>query len=457
MRRTGLLLFAMLLTGCNLSESPPEEIAIIVTSPPTLTCEQIEQAALKSVIGACAETESNEACYGYRQVTAEFQTESGLTFAEPGDMVDVAALRGISTSPLSEAQQTWGIAIVNIQANASSGQYVTFLLFGEATLDGITPDMKGLFLNTGSSECAGAPPSALLVQSQEDVQVTFSINGADITLDSTVYITAAQNQMMSVAALDGTVVVAAFDSTRILRPGAQVSLPLGTDDGLHVAGAPSEPAPFDIASIQRAPLTLLERPVQLPSPIAGPTIAPVESTLATSTVPPLTLLPSPTSTPEECTAREDWTASYTVARGDNLTSIARRFGISLRELQEGNCIDNPNLIRVGQVLRVPAEPPTAEATLTLASTAIATSTPADFRADDTVIEPGQCTTLRWDADNAASVYLDNETVAEHDQREVCPAQTTVYRLVVVQADGRQVPYTLTVEVAPEQKEEASSG
>jgi len=45
---------------------------------------------------------------------------------------------------------------------------------------------------------------------------------------------------------------------------------------------------------------------------------------------------------------------YTVVRGDTLGSIARRHGTSIATLVQLNGIQNPNLIRIGQVLTLPA-------------------------------------------------------------------------------------------------------
>ncbi len=45
-------------------------------------------------------------------------------------------------------------------------------------------------------------------------------------------------------------------------------------------------------------------------------------------------------------------STYTVARGDNLTAIAARYGVSVAELQEWNNIRNPSSIRVGQGLKI---------------------------------------------------------------------------------------------------------
>ena len=46
--------------------------------------------------------------------------------------------------------------------------------------------------------------------------------------------------------------------------------------------------------------------------------------------------------------------TYTVKSGDTLTSIARALGVSATQLASLNGITNPNLIRVGQVLKVPS-------------------------------------------------------------------------------------------------------
>ena len=55
----------------------------------------------------------------------------------------------------------------------------------------------------------------------------------------------------------------------------------------------------------------------------------------------------------------DWRPqTYTVKRGDTLHQIALDYGLDYRELAAWNNIENPNLIRVGQVLRLaaPGEP-----------------------------------------------------------------------------------------------------
>jgi lysozyme len=45
--------------------------------------------------------------------------------------------------------------------------------------------------------------------------------------------------------------------------------------------------------------------------------------------------------------------SYTVRSGDSLSSIAERYGVTVEAICQANSIENPNLIRVGQVLTIP--------------------------------------------------------------------------------------------------------
>jgi LysM repeat protein len=281
----------------------------------------------------------------------------------------------------------------------------------------------------------------MLVQSRGEGQVTLLLNEVDITLGSTVHIMAVQNQAMTIANLEGTVVVAASGATRIVHEGAAVRVPLA---GSSASAAPSQPVPYDIDAIREGPLDLLDLPIELPQPIGGPTVPPVGSTLMTSTLPPVSITVPATRTPTQCNPSSEWTQRYTVQRGDNLSTIARRFGLTTRELQDGNCIANPDLIRAGQVLAVPDELLTSIPS-TFAPD-VTTQTTVQFRSDAATLTAGQCTTIRWESDIAAAITFEGQSVENPGSREVCPTETTSYRLVATYEDGRDVPYTLRIEV-----------
>ena len=109
--------------------------------------------------------------------------------------------------------------------------------------------------------------------------------------------------------------------------------------------------------------------------------APIEertTPLPTTITPPAPGAPSPPAT----AAPEVPPPTYTVKRGDTLYQIALDNGLDYRELAAWNQIDNVNLIRVGQVLRLTAPGETASTT-----TAASGVTTAPLRTTPPVTEP----------------------------------------------------------------------
>ena len=99
------------------------------------------------------------------------------------------------------------------------------------------------------------------------------------------------------------------------------------------------------------PVTNLTPPTQVPTEIP-PTAIP------TNTIVP-TALPLPTEAPvvvqgAQNAAEVVATQTYVVKYNDTLSTIAVRFGTTTRELAQLNGIVNPNMIFIGQVLKVPA-------------------------------------------------------------------------------------------------------
>ena len=91
-----------------------------------------------------------------------------------------------------------------------------------------------------------------------------------------------------------------------------------------------------------------------PSAAATATRAPAP-TPAASVAPSRTLVPTevePTPAPPKETAGAA-TKTYKVRSGDTLGGIAREFGTTVAILKELNGIENPRLLKVGQVLKLP--------------------------------------------------------------------------------------------------------
>src|SRR5690606_15410768 len=148
-----LLLIVLVTAGCNMSQQsavaqPPEQIS---TPPSDVTCSELVTLAETSVGLVCDALGRNQACYGNRTVNVEFQPDTNFTFQQSGDVVDLLAVSRLSTAPLNRETRDWGIAVLKAQANlpdAMPGRNVTFLLFGDTTIDNPTPDMRAVTVRT---------------------------------------------------------------------------------------------------------------------------------------------------------------------------------------------------------------------------------------------------------------------------------------------------------------------
>lgn len=75
----------------------------------------------------------------------------------------------------------------------------------------------------------------------------------------------------------------------------------------------------------------------------------------------------------------------------------------------------------------------------------------NLRADSNFIAPGQCTTIRWDVDNVRAVFFidggNQQGVGGHDARTVCPGGTTTYTLRIIDVNGGEHDYQITITVS----------
>lgn len=113
-------------------------ISISIITAQTL-CPTIVEDALEAVSNNCAELGRNEACYGYDRVEASFLVDvADDYFTQAADFASVAELSSIRTAPLNSETGTWGIAVMNLQANLPNtipGQNVTFILLGDVEVE----------------------------------------------------------------------------------------------------------------------------------------------------------------------------------------------------------------------------------------------------------------------------------------------------------------------------------
>lgn len=100
---------------------------------------------------------------------------------------------------------------------------------------------------------------------------------------------------------------------------------------------------------------------------------------------------------------------YIVVKGDTLSGIANKYGTTYQELASYNNIDNPNLIYVGQVIKIPTNSSKAEIKYTVKS-------------GDTLSGIAKKYNTTWQ-----KIYEDNKSVIGNDPNLIKPGQVLVIK------------------------------
>jgi LysM repeat protein len=114
------------------------------------------------------------------------------------------------------------------------------------------------------------------------------------------------------------------------------------DRGMVATAKPTSPAP-QAGSVRNAAMPLATaRPTDVP-----PTLAPVKPPATTAPI-----ISTPAPEPVESTPTPAYDA-YVVRQGDILRVIAAQHSAAISDILAVNAIENPDSVRVGQVLRIP--------------------------------------------------------------------------------------------------------
>jgi len=274
------------------------------------TCTDLVTRALEKVGNSCTDPISNTICYGNGLIFAQAQPGVSLLFEDSGDTASIEDIASLTHSPLDEAAQIWGVSLMSLRANLPDslpGQVVQIIVFGNVEVADIQQSAFRFTTGVGTSTCAEAPESGIMVRTPEGVaEVSLTINEIDITMGSTAFIEANLEDGMTVSMLDGSALVTAQGTTFPVSFSQQLNVPLMQDEeqNLIPAGPPSPPQTWDAVKISRAfnvynTLNQLGTSARV---IATNTPAVIESPTPTLTfTPTITFTPAPTLTPIPCT------------------------------------------------------------------------------------------------------------------------------------------------------------
>lgn len=100
----------------------------------------------------CASMSRNTACYGFNNVTANFNVPVAPGFfTNTNERADLQTINSLRTGPLNLANNLWGVSLLNVQANlpdALPGQGVVFVLLGGAQVEDAVPASQAVIPKT---------------------------------------------------------------------------------------------------------------------------------------------------------------------------------------------------------------------------------------------------------------------------------------------------------------------
>jgi hypothetical protein len=308
-------------------------------------CPVIVEEALEPIGDLCNPLDRNSACYGARIVesTARVEPRPADFFAAPGDRSDLTQLSEIHPQPLDEIERTFGVAVLNAQANLPDtlpGQSVILLLMGDARLTNDVaedstqqlPFQSFYFLpGVGRSNCYEAEPM-LTIQTPGNINVTIGFNGVDTEFSPGTLLTITP----TVCTIHrGHIVRGVGENAAVLRANQTVDIRIEETGRIVVNNRRgiSEREYQRGLQIQEAINALASA-----NDWAEQFIAPPREAFAEE---PGAIPQSPCD------------VQHTVAGGETLHQIAQQYDTSVLGIVEANQLANPRLIYVGQTLCIP--------------------------------------------------------------------------------------------------------
>ncbi len=230
------------------------------------SCPDFVKQVMNTTSNLCANTGSNQVCYGNQDVSVQ---PANASFSSPGALMDVAAIQSLQVSGA-------GAAYMHVKADLPGtvvGQYVSVVVFGNVQINPVSngnEPMQAFYFSTGigspADVCQGVPASGIVLQNPTHQKAQFVANGVQMSVGSTVLLQAPDAPLkslkslngptptkssgttnaqhdMTVTVLRGNVQVEADGKTTTVTTGEQSTVLLANDD--QPAAPPENPVQID--------------------------------------------------------------------------------------------------------------------------------------------------------------------------------------------------------------------
>lgn len=152
-------------------------------------------------------------------------------------------------------QEGWIFAqLLDVDGDAA---LLSVIGMGERQAVAYTQPMQAFRLTTGigNPACDTVPPDGLLIHAPSATTVHFRINGVDLIIGSTAFLTAPTETELQVSTFDGTVSVTSGEVTQTVTPGFTITVVEGEP--------PSQPAPYRPSTMRTIPVQLLPEVIDI--------------------------------------------------------------------------------------------------------------------------------------------------------------------------------------------------
>lgn len=226
----------------------PTNPGITLAANNKLSCQELINQAMRISGSSCEHVGPNQVCYGNFTIHADLFPNANQQFLKTGDVIDIAHVESLTTSPLNLETKEWGIAIFNLIANlprSLPGEAVKMVVFGNTTLDNkATTDIQSFYFSSelGQIVCDKVPFDGIMVTMPDGTGLRLSINGSELTLMGNAALKAVKNGNMEVSMLSGLGSITSNGQTQNFSAGQKVDVPLGGTTGNDAVGPPSPPS-----------------------------------------------------------------------------------------------------------------------------------------------------------------------------------------------------------------------